>query len=185
MMLAPLTELTKRLWRDQKGLSAIEFALIAPVMILIYFGLVEFSQAYMAERRASHAASIVADLVAQSGGTSRKDLDSTFMLGDTVMQPFAPGDLSIRVSSVTVDSHGVATVEWSQANGRNLRRREPDSRIDDLPSGLIEAKETLILGETEYRYPLFIPAAFWTELTFKRRYYLRPRSMDRIACSDC
>ena len=29
-------------WRDRKGLSAIEFAILAPVMISFYFGGVEF-----------------------------------------------------------------------------------------------------------------------------------------------
>ncbi len=65
MRRAVRTGLLKRLLQDRRGVSAIEFALIAPVMITIYFGLIEFSQGYMAERRAGHVASMVADLVAQ------------------------------------------------------------------------------------------------------------------------
>ncbi|WP_427789694.1 TadE/TadG family type IV pilus assembly protein [Brevundimonas diminuta] len=180
-----LSSLPKRLLNDQRGVSAIEFALIAPVMILIYFGLVVFSQAYMAERRASHVASIVADLIAQSDGTSRKDLDSTFWVGDIIMQPFAPAQLSIRASSVTVNSRGVATVQWSRANGRNMAQRKRDSQIDNLPPDLISAGETVILGETEYRYKLFIPGALSRDITFRRRYFLLPRTANQIACPDC
>jgi len=173
-----LTDMPKQLLRDQRGVSA-------PMMILIYLGLVVFSQAYMAERRASHVASIVADLIAQSDGTSKKDLDSAFWVGDIIMQPFAVNRLSIRVSSVTVDSRGVATVQWSRANGRNMAPRELRSRVDALPPDLISDGETLILGETEYRYQLLIPSALDKDITFRRRYFLLPRSEKQIVCPDC
>ncbi|AYG94470.1 pilus assembly protein [Brevundimonas naejangsanensis] len=174
-----------RLAGDRRGVSAVEFALLAPVMILIYFGLVEFCQGYMAERRSGHAASVVADLVAQSGGTSRLDLDRTFAVGDTIMRPFSAAPLSIRVSSVTVDARGVATVQWSRANDRNLTRRAPLSVVADLPPGLISTGETLILGETEYAYRSIFAQALPRSVTFRRSYYLRPRTTDRIACADC
>ncbi len=185
--------LLRRLLRDRRGVSAVEFALIAPVMLIIYFGLVEFSQGYMAERRASHAASMVADLVAQSGGTNIRDLESTFMIGDMIMRPFSSAPLSIRVSSVTVDARGVATVEWSRAKsakdpkgGDIMPARKPGDPITDLPPDLITDGQTVILGETDYRYRLFIPDVILPkDIAFKRSYYLRPRTTDRIACADC
>lgn len=185
MRLRRLTDLSKRLLSDKRGVSAIEFALIAPVMIIIYFGLVEFSQAFMAERRASHTASMVADLIAQSDGTSKKDLAGTFQIGDVLMQPFDPAHLSIRASSVTVDDRGVATVQWSHANERQMLARERNSRVNDLPPDLIAAGETVILGETEYRYQLSIPDVLAKDITFRRRYYLLPRSASQINCRDC
>lgn len=181
-----------RLLRDRRGVSAVEFALIAPVMIVIYFGLIEFCQGYMAERRAGHAASIVADLVAQSGGTSRLDLDRTFAIGDTIMRPFTAAPLSIRVSSVIVDARGVATIQWSRAKasqapgqGDALPARAPGSILADLPPGLIENGQTLILGETQYGYQSAFAQALPDGVTFKRSYYLRPRTADRILCPDC
>src|SRR5690606_1058527 len=184
--------LPARLLRDQSGVSAVEFALIAPVMIIIYFGLVEFSQGYMAERRASHAASMVADLVAQSGGTNIRDLESTFMIGDMIMRPFSSTPLSIRVSSVTVDARGVATVEWSRAKsakdpkgGDIMPARKPGDPITDLPPDLITDGETVILGETNYGYVSAFGQMIPGGIAFKRSYYLRPRTTDRIACADC
>lgn len=183
-----------RLAQDRRGVSAIEFALIAPVMILIYFGLVEFSQGYMAERRAGHAASVVADLVAQSGGVSVQDLENTFMIGDVIMKPFSSAPLSIRVSSVAMDARGTARVEWSRAKSADLppgaargplTARTPGSIIADLPPGLITAGETVILGETEYGYRSVFARALPRGVTFKRNYYLRPRTTDRIVCANC
>lgn len=185
--------LLRRLLRDRRGVSAVEFALIAPVMIMIYFGLIEFSQGYMAERRASHVASMVADLVAQSGGTNISDLESTFQIGDMIMRPFSAETLSIRVSSVTVDARGVATVEWSHAKSAKdadgadiLKAHNPGDPITDLPPNLITDGQTVILGETNYGYRLFIPDEILPKnIAFKRNYYLRPRTTDRIACTDC
>jgi Flp pilus assembly protein TadG len=174
-----------RFWRDRRGVSAIEFALIAPVMVVIYFGLIELCQGYMADRRASHTASIVADLVAQANETSTQDLTSVFAIGDMIMRPFSAKDLSIRVSSVTMDANGVARVLWSRGNGGKLDARAPNSPVDNLPAGLIANGETLILGETEFIYTTAVAQIVKQPITFKRSYYLRPRTQDRIICKDC
>lgn len=174
-----------RFWRDRRGVSAIEFALIAPVMVVIYFGLVELCQGYMANRRASHTASIVADLVAQADDTSVKDLTSVFAIGDMIMRPFSAKDLSIRVSSVVMDANGVARVLWSRSNGEELDARAPNSPVDNLPAGLIASGETLILGETEFIYTTSVAKIIKKPIIFERSYYLRPRTQDRITCKDC
>lgn len=174
-----------RFWRDRRGVSAVEFALIAPVMLVIYFGLVELCQGYMADRRASHTASIVADLVAQSDATSVKDLTSVFAIGEMIMRPFPANELSIRVSSVTMDANGVGRVVWSRGNAKVLFARAPNSPVNDLPPGLIENGESLILGETEFIYTTAFAQVIKTPIVFKRSYYLRPRTQDRIACADC
>ncbi len=179
------TGLFLRLWRDRRGVSAVEFALIAPVMLVIYFGLVELCQGYMANRRASHTASIVADLVAQADETSTSDLTSVFAIGDMIMKPFPATDLSIRVSSVSMDANGVARVLWSRGNNNDLAPRAPNSPVDDLPSGLIASGETLILGETEFIYTTAFGQIVKKPITFKRSYYLRPRTQDKIVCTDC
>lgn len=172
-------------WRDRRGVSAIEFALIAPLMLLIYFGLVECCQGYMANRRASHTASIVADLVAQSDATTTQDLTSIFAIGDMIMRPFPSSPLSIRVSSVTIDANGAARVDWSQGNNKALTARVKNSVVSDLPSGLIEKGESLILGETQFKYTSPFAKVIKTPIDFRRSYYLRPRTVDKVACSNC
>ena len=56
----------KRLRRDERGVSAVEFALIAPVMILFYFGLAELTQVMIAERKTVRTASAIGDILAQT-----------------------------------------------------------------------------------------------------------------------
>lgn len=175
----------RRFWLDRRGVSAVEFALIAPVVMLIYFGMVEFCQGYMAQRRAGHTASTVADLVAQSDATSTQDLAAVFAIGDMIMRPFSADNLSIRVSSVTMDDKGVARVDWSHANDKNLPAREKAEIISDLPPGLIENEQSLILGETEFGYNSAFGQVIKKPIRFTRSYYLRPRTVEKVVCSNC
>ena len=55
-----------RFRKDRRGVAAVEFALIAPAMVLLYCGLVELCQAVIAERKANHVASAIGDLVTQA-----------------------------------------------------------------------------------------------------------------------
>ena len=80
-----------RFWRDRRGVSAIEFALIAPLMLLIYFGLVEFCQGYMAQKRMGHASAMVADLVSQTDLITPSQIDDIFEIGGLMSKrPAAP-----------------------------------------------------------------------------------------------
>src|SRR3569623_1736057 len=77
------TSIWSRLRTDQRGASAVEFAMIAPLMLMFYFGLTELCQAMLAERRVSHVASAVGDLVTQTDKLTPADLPDIIALGGT------------------------------------------------------------------------------------------------------
>ena len=171
---------------DREGLAAIEFAILAPVMLLIYFGMTEFSQAYMASRRANHMASIAADLIAQSDTTNLADLQRAFDIGDLVLKPFDSAPLSIRITSVMLDKNDRAIVEWSRRDGQGIPALTKGAIFPNLPPDLItEEGQTLIIGESHYVYSSEATRIIQQDLTFHRRYYLKPRTADKITCSDC
>ena len=56
----------RRVWRwaaDEQGSVLIEAAIICPVLVIIFLGMVEFSQALTVKRRVQNVASATADLV--------------------------------------------------------------------------------------------------------------------------
>lgn len=170
----------RRFRRDQKGLSAVEFALLAPVMILLYFGMVELCQAYMAQKRMSHVASMVADLTARAEVVNQSGLNDTFNIGGQIMQPFSDTPLSMRVSSVTRGDDGVVRVNWSYGRGM-----APITGELTVPDGLIDNKQSLIVSEAVYAYDSPIDRFLKGVTTMSRTFYLRPRSVEAVNCSNC
>lgn len=171
--------LFRRLARDKRGVSAVEFALIAPALIAFYFGLAELTQAMMAERRTSHAASSIGDLVAQSTQISTSTVTDVFTIARAVMSPFPTTTLKMRVTSIVADSSVVPKVAWSQGDGLTALGTNSTQTV---PSGLLTAAgESVILSEVQYSYdsPIdyFVPNA----VTFTKKFYLRPRKSDTVA----
>lgn len=74
----------KRLARDTRGVAAIEFAFLAPVLIVMYFAMVEYCQAYMALKRTDHVAAMVADLTSQNDKFVKSQIEDVFAIGDVI-----------------------------------------------------------------------------------------------------
>ncbi|WP_269515390.1 TadE/TadG family type IV pilus assembly protein [Brevundimonas subvibrioides] len=171
-----------RFWHDQRGVSAVEFALIAPVMITLYFGSAEFCQGYMAQRRMDHATSQVADITSQGGVITRDELDDTFALAHLIMSPFPTAPLKMRVSGVTRNSNGVAKVDWSRGSGMGARGT---GAVVTVPAGMIANGESVILSEATYDYASPLGYLLPDAVRFRRTFYLRPRLVDTVTCSNC
>lgn len=169
-----------RFGRDQKGLAAVEFALLTPVMILFYFGMAELCQGYMAMKRVSHVTSMVADLTAQAQAVNQNDLTDIFNIGNEIMQPFSPDPLEVRVSSVTRGDDGIVEVDWSF--GRDMPPLEEPVTV---PDGLINNGESLIVAEAGYEYESPVRRFLKDGPRLSRVYYLRPRVVDKVVCSNC
>lgn len=175
---APRRGLFARLRADRRGVSAVEFAMLAPVMIAFYFGLAEFCQGYMAEKRMGHATSMIGDLVARSDAVTGAQVDDIFEIGGLIMKPFAAAPLKARVSSVTRDSNGVARVDWSRGDG--MTARAAGSTVT-VPTGIIANGESLILSEATYDYDSPVDYLMPAITRFSHTYYLRPRSVEKVA----
>jgi Flp pilus assembly protein TadG len=162
----------------------VEFALLAPVLIALYFGMAETTEAMMAKRRASHVASTLGDLVAQQQSVDTATLADLFTIGATVLQPFPANTLQMRVSSVSADSKGNVTVDWSRGYGgmTSLNKNAP---YPGIPAGLIAADQSLIVAETSYTYDSPTRQFVGSLLTWSDKFYLRPRITTKVACPTC
>jgi Flp pilus assembly protein TadG len=169
-----------RFGKDVRGVAAVEFALCVPPLIICYLGLAEFCQAYMAQRRAQHTTSQIADMVARAPTTSRAQIDAVMDIGSLIMQPFPEAPLSIRVTSITRRANGIATVDWSRGRGM-----APLTGEQTVPAGLIANGETIIMGETNYAYDSPLDRLLPGITNFEGRHFLRPRLTDSIPCADC
>src|SRR5690349_6761355 len=105
----------KRFLGDASGVSAIEFGLILPVMVVSYFGVAEIGNYILADRKVTSVAATATDLVAQSIQVTNSGMTDIMASLSVIMQPFNANDVQIRITSVTADALGNTKVAWSDA----------------------------------------------------------------------
>ena len=168
----------RRFSRDRRGLAAVEFALIVPLMITMYFGALEITDALTVDRRVTLATQTVADLVAQSAVITDGDMTDIFAATAAVMAPYDAANLQMRVTSVVADSDNNTKVAWS--DGYNMSARSKNEPIT-LPAGLTEGGDSVIYAEVKFTYSSMLGEYFTSPIVFTDEAYLRPRRSLQVA----
>jgi Flp pilus assembly protein TadG len=176
---APKRSILERFRSDRRGVAAVEFALIAPVAILLYCGFAELTMAMMAERRAAHAASVVADLVAQEPHVTAAEMTDIFNIGNAIMNPFPATPLKLRVTSVTADANGVPQMTWTKVSGGAAPM--PAGPVAGVPANLLAAGDSVIQADMQYAYTSPLRMTVPNALSFSNTFYLRPRRSPQVA----
>ncbi len=167
-----------RLARDRSGVSAVEFALILPVMLALYIGGMQVSEALSINRKVGHVTSTLADLVTQSKSLTDSDIQNIFDASSSVMAPYATDALEITVSEIKIDNNGNATVQWSSA--RNATALTVGASVT-LPAAI--AVNNSYVVEAVAHYPFTPPIGYVLTGSFdlNSTYYLKPRLSDSIS----
>jgi Flp pilus assembly protein TadG len=168
--------------RDEGGVSAVEFALLAPLMLTLYLGAVEVSQGIGADRKVTLTSRTICDLVSQVTSISNTDMTNALNAASAVMAPFPVGNLKVTVSSVKIDATGKATIAWSDT--LNGTARSVGSAVT-LPAALNVANTSLIWSEVQYAYKPVIGYVVTGTLTLKDQIYMRPRLSDSVCRTGC
>jgi Flp pilus assembly protein TadG len=169
---------------DCRGVSAVEFALIAPLLLLLYVGVAELGNALTVYRRTSAVASTAADLTAQLKTIKAADLNDIFAASTGILDPYDTQPLRIVVTSVVADEENNGKVAWSCANkgaGRAVDSAYP------VPNGLTEPDTSVIVAEITYSFKplldlntIFSPGSF----DMNRIFYARPRRTSKVTKTD-
>ena len=175
--LAGLSRKASSLRHDQRGVSAVEFAMLLPLMLSLYLGAVEISQGIGADRKVTLTARTICDLVSQVQSVSNSDMTNALNAASSVMAPFPTGNLKVTVSSVKIDANSKATIDWSDS--LNGTARSKGSTVT-LPAALVVANSYLIWSEVQYTYKPVIGYVVTGTLTLKDQIYMRPRLSDFV-----
>ena len=167
---------SRKLSKSDDGISAVEFALIAPLMAMIYFGCIELSLMMTLDRKVTGATAALGDLTSRAATVTNDDLSDIFQATRMVMQPNDMTGARMRVTSLYEDD-GDIKVAWS--DGCNLTAYAADQKIT-IPANLIPEDGTLIMSEIEYDYNSSIGYFFTTSKQLSDKFYLRPRRVDSI-----
>src|SRR6516162_11682476 len=102
-----------RLTREQQGISSVEFAMLLPLMLTLYLGAVEISQAVGVDRKVTLTSRTLADLASQVSSISSSDMSNILAASSSVIAPYDSSKLKVTVSEVTIDGNSNAKIAWS------------------------------------------------------------------------
>jgi Flp pilus assembly protein TadG len=181
MISAPFVALRRRLAqlaRNRDGVSAVEFAMLLPIMITLYFGTVEITQGLSIDRKVTLAARVAADLVTQAASIDTAGVNGVFQAATAMIVPYPTGSaLTVTITAVSIDDQGKATVAWSESlNGTKKTVGDPVT----LPTGLVVNKTQLIWSEVQYTYTPTIGYVITGPVPLHDQIYMRPRLSERV-----
>jgi hypothetical protein len=152
-----------RLWRDRRGITAMEFALILPILVMFSAGTIEYSRLILMTQKLQSGAFILADLTARDTDEdlTTEQLGNIFLAIDQVVRPFdfAANGRAV-LSSIRGEDGDEAIMKW-QCSGSGMLAATSELGIVGeaavLPAELTMAEgETIIAAEVFFDFePLF------------------------------
>ncbi len=99
---------------NSKAVAAVEFALIAPILLILFIGTVEISLLVAVDRKLSRTSSSIADLVAQYDTHSDDEIRAILGVTERIMYPYQDRIPCVVISVVyaeTEDTNGDGTID--------------------------------------------------------------------------
>ena len=163
----------------QAGIAAVEFALIAPLLILFYFGMAEICELMMAQRRVSHSAAAMGDLITQGGELDSNELTDIVRAGRLIMSPFPTATMSVRLTSVVRNDQNQNLADWSEVAGTAFTKVSKGSAVT-IKTPLNQAGQSVVVAEVQYGFTTPVGYVLPGLQTLKHTAELRPRRTDRV-----
>jgi Flp pilus assembly protein TadG len=166
----------RALARSQSGVAAVEFAMLAPVLLLLYLGSVDLSQGLDADRKLAYVTHTIGDLASQtSGDVSADDLEGLLGIADTVLRPFDTSLVSVRITVADIAENGTYTLyvpvtRAGSSSGCSGEIALPQAMID-LARG-----RSLIATEGCYTYTPVVGYAIESDIPLYKRSFNVPRA---------
>jgi Flp pilus assembly protein TadG len=168
--------LVTTLLKNTRGMVAVEFALILPIMTVLFFGTVEISNGVAVYRKVTLMAHTLSDLTSQSVEVQDSDLANFFAASAGVMMPYSTTPIQQTITEIWVNAGGQAFVQWS----RGSAPLTPGSSFSNLPPNLAVANSYVIFSQVNYLYkPVVGYVMSINGVTLSDFSYTRPR---QFAC---
>lgn len=181
----------------EAGSATLEFAIVAPVLVLMLIGAFEATQLLRARMKLNHAAGALAKMIAQQ--TSAVTSGKTGILGnlctgaEMMLTPLSAVSFTAAIASVTTSASGSSgtdtSMDWesdgscaSSATALGAAKAVSLATSADL---VPDAGDSVIIVDVTYTYTAPSSAVLASSYKLTQIVYVRPRANTTIACSTC
>ena len=168
-----------RLARNVRALGAVEFALTAPFMILLYIGSYQLMDAISAYRKVTVTARALADLATQNEMATPTNVQDILNGARQVMTPYSTAGTSLVIAQIAVDHNGTPSINWVCVNGQTPLCSTSSStlKISDvaLPPDLKVPDSFTIYSQIVFPYRPSIAKSMVGPLNFQDHIFMKPR----------
>ncbi len=175
-LFARLAQRSAGLKSDERGIAAVEFGMLVPLLFLMFIGTLELGQAVGLDRRVSMATAATADLIARDDTASDSSLDATMDIVKHLLSPYDPTRMKVGIISIKADPDDASQtrVEWSKGyNGASVPAK---CTSYTMPDGLLSRGASAIIVESEYDYePLILSHYLNSAVTLRDKATVSPR----------
>jgi hypothetical protein len=170
---------------DAKGVAAIEMAMIFPVMLVIFTGIVDTTSMFSAGRKVSIAASSMGDLISQVKAKVKKsDIDGYVKALGPIMEPLPQEHTGMDIHTFRLDKNKRVKLLWKYRHGSISCGAQPQS--DKNMAKLMVDGNDITVTRVCHDHSLIIGYLFG-KIT-KRLHgevTMRSRLSSTIDCKDC
>jgi Flp pilus assembly protein TadG len=167
---------------SRTGVSAIEFALLSPLLIALFFAGVSVGKAVEISRKLTITTRALADLTTQYQALSSSTLSTIFNASNQIIAPFDPTPLGMRLTEIQLDVTGlIATVTCSAASGTGFSAYKAGTLFTSLPTTIPRIPNaSYILAETSYTYSPPVGTSIIAPISLGDQIYMLPRASTSV-----
>lgn len=170
--------LTAKLRRNSEGVAAVEFGLIAPLLIFMLIGTIELSRAISIDRKFSFVTATIADLVSRERSLTAADVTAMYAVVDHMMKPWDASTLKINIVPVKSMLGTGKTCVYAQTTNRPALHGASQvgyGAAYAVTANLMAQGTAIIAVESNYTFtPLFVSSIIGTS-TWTDKAILSPR----------
>jgi hypothetical protein len=175
--------------RDKSGVAAIEMALIFPVLLILFVGLIDLTTLLSDNRRVSYSANVIADVVTRlQTPTTPGEVGDSFEAAELVMRAARAGPARVEIYNFLRANDGSTLLRWKRDNGVDTACSEPDrGSLADL---MDRGNDVVVAVVCVTHAPIVTTILGWTPIgaaafRLRQQIAMRPRHSLILECPLC
>jgi len=170
---------------DARGSMLVEFAVVLPVLFVLYVGSFVLLDEFTAGRKVTITTRTITDLTTRYDIITTAQAKTVLAASAQVLVPYAGDSARARMSELLVTGPTTGRVMWSVV---------PSAQTSDalmpalascatviLPNGLVPVNTHLVMGEVNITYHPVVGLGAPTDMVLRDRSFMSPRNVTSIA----